>query len=361
MLTKLDKKLTIKGVKVDKKAIRQQAIRLLRTPQKGLISELAQQFSISREAARKYVSRLITEGIISSTGQTRAKTFQLENQYVNTKNYQVRDLDENIVWRELFANQLSDLPKNVQTIWQYGITEMVNNAIDHSNSEIVSITVWRNALYTTATIEDVGEGIFLKIQKAFNLYDPRESILELAKGKLTTDPNTHTGEGIFFSSKMFDVFIIVSDKLRFGHSNDCIDNFCLEAETEKKGTTVFLQLDNDSTRKSKDIFSEYSNPEDFSFSKTIVPVKLAQYEGEMLISRSQAKRLVMRFEKFQDVVLDFDGVSEIGQAFADELFRVFPNTYPNTKLTTIHVAEKVQHMIVRALSQEKNNLQKSLF
>ena len=57
---------------------------------------------------------------------------------------------------------------------------------------------------------DEGEGIFLKIQKALNLYDTRESLLELAKGKFTTDPANHSGEVIFFSSKMFDHFSIHS-------------------------------------------------------------------------------------------------------------------------------------------------------
>ena len=53
-------------------------------------------------------------------------------------------------------------------------------------------------------------GIFKKIQKALDLLDERHAILELAKGKLTTDPKHHTGEGIFFTSRMFDEFTILS-------------------------------------------------------------------------------------------------------------------------------------------------------
>ena len=73
----------------------------------------------------------------------------------------------------------------------------------------------------------------------------------------------------------------------------------------------------------REVFDAFTDPEEYSFDKTVVPLRLAQYEGEKLVSRSQAKRVANRFERFKRVELDFAGVSEIGQAFADELFRVF--------------------------------------
>jgi len=62
---------------------------------------------------------------------------------------------------------------------------------------------------------------------------------------------------------------------------------------------------------------------DFGFSKTHIPVFLAAYGEDNLISRSQAKRLLVRFERFKEIILDFENVESIGQAFADEIFRVF--------------------------------------
>ena len=56
-------------------------------------------------------------------------------------------------------------------------------------------------------------------------------------------------------------------------------------------------------------------PDDYDFSKTVVPMKLAQLGDEQLISRSQAKRLIARFERFKSVILDFKGVNEIGKLF----------------------------------------------
>ena len=71
-----------------------------------------------------------------------------------------------------------------------------------------------------------------------------------------------------------------------------------------------------------------------SFHKTLILVKLMELEEDFLISRSQAKRLINRFDKFVEVVLDFDGVTQIGQAFADQIFRVFQNKHPNVHLSS---------------------------
>lgn len=65
------------------------------------------------------------------------------------------------------------------------------------------------------------------------------------------------------------------------------------------------------------------------------------------MSRSQARRLVARFERFRHVVLDFAGVEEIGQAFADEVFRVFAAGHPSVELRPINAAPAVMAMVRR--------------
>jgi anti-sigma regulatory factor (Ser/Thr protein kinase) len=261
--------------------------------------------------------------------------------------YPRQDLREDVVWQEVFAPVIAGFPENVRDIWRYGVTEMVNNAIDHSGSERVQVGVRSNAVRTDGWVADEGEGIFLKIQRALALYDPREAILELAKGKLTTDPANHTGEGIFFASKVFDAFDIRSGRLHFMHGRADLD-ILVERPADAPGTLVLMRLANDRKRTTKSVFDEFALPEEYTFAKTIVPVRLAQYEGEKLVSRSQAKRLTLRFERFRHVVLDFDGVAEIGQAFADELFRVFAKAHPAVALASVRMAPAVARMVRRA-------------
>jgi hypothetical protein len=116
------------------------------------------------------------------------------------------------------------------------------------------------------------------------------------------------------------------------------------------GTRVRMRLANHSSRQMREVFDAFTDPEEFSFDKTVVPLHLAQYEGEKLVSRSQAKRVSLRFERFKRVELDFAGISEIGQAFADELFRVFANAHPQIHITSVNTEPAVAQMIKRAVA-----------
>ena len=66
--------------------------------------------------------------------------------------------------------------------------------------------------------------------------------------------------------------------------------------------------------------------------ETVVPVRLAQHGDEKLISRSQAKQLLNRIDKFKIVIFYFTKVEITGQAFADEIFRVFRRQHPDIEI-----------------------------
>ncbi len=321
--------------------------RLIMANPSNVAIRFAQAEGISRQAASARLAALKKAGVIDVQGAGRGVRYAILEIAHDVRTYTVKGLSEDRVWREQCAPLIKDLPDNVRGIWHHGITEMVNNAIDHSGSDIVEVGMTRNALLTRAWVADHGEGIFLKIQRALDLYDARESILELAKGKFTTDPVNHSGEGIFFSSKMFDRFTIRSGTLFFSHDGNQPDMLSEENDLGT-GTLVTMELENDCERTTKEIFDRFALPEEYSFAKTLVPVRLAQYEGEKLVSRSQAKRLTRRFERFQTVILDFSGVEEIGQAFADEVFRVFKSAHPQITMTPIRMSDAVRSMIERA-------------
>jgi len=245
------------------------------------------------------------------------------------------------------------MPENVRGIWQFGLTEMLNNAIDHSAGTSVVVFVSRTAMTAHTLISDDGEGIFKKIQRELGLDDERHAILELAKGKLTTDPVNHTGEGIFFASRMFDKFAIYSGNTFFSRDYEQDLDWITEAPRPMSGTTVFMELQNTTTRATKEVFDYFTSPsdDDYGFTKTIVPVHLARYRDEELISRSQAKRLLARFDRFRTVVLDFENIASIGQAFADEVFRVFVHEHPDVTIIEMNTAPGVEQMIRRARSR----------
>ncbi len=265
------------------------------------------------------------------------------------------NLKEDVVWRKDVSPLFAELPENVRYILQYGFTEMLNNAIDHSSGTSVHVYVERTAMASLVQVTDDGEGIFKKLQRELNLEDERHALLELAKGKLTTDPEHHTGEGIFFSSKMFDRFEIVSGKTLFAHSGshgDWLWEIPRIPIDIQMGTSVLMEISNNAAITATEVFDKFaSGDEDYGFTKTIVPVRLAQYEQEKLISRSQAKRVLARIEKFKTVVFDFRDVDTIGQAFADEIFRVFSHEHPDIAIIHINANPEIERMIKRAISQ----------
>ncbi len=316
-----------------------------------IVKVAGEKFDCTRQAVHKHLKRLVDEGAVVVYGNTRSKRYSLAPLLEWTQEYEVtRELAEDAVWRSDVSPLLGKLPDNVLSIWHYGFTEMFNNVIDHSGARQVVVSVRKTAAATKIEIYDDGVGIFKKIQAALDLADERHSVLELAKGKFTTDPANHSGEGIFFSSRMFDEFDILSGEVYFSHEFDKKEDWILQRSTPRSGTLVTMVLHNHTARTTKKVFDRFSSGEDYGFNTTVVPVKLMRYGDDNLVSRSQAKRLLTRVERFKVVMLDFAGVTTIGQAFADEVFRVFRLKHPEVELVPMHTSSEVRRMISRAMT-----------
>jgi len=318
---------------------------------RDLTRHYADLLKISRTAANQYIQKLESEGWIARSGPSTHPVFSLGYKRRVSGLYDLGGLEEDIVWQKDFKPFFNFKP-NVHNIVVHGFTEMLNNAIDHSSGG--RVFVWCNQINNkfTMAISDDGIGIFEKITKALDLPDMRQALLELSKGKFTTDPDKHSGEGIFFTSRIFDRFLIYANNLRFSHDDSLQNDFLQDGiEAFDRGTTVFMSVDLDSPRVPSDIFRQFTNsPEDFDFSKTIVPMKLAKFGDEQLVSRSQAKRLIARFDRFKTVILDFAGVQEIGQAFSDELFRVYAKSHPDVSLIPDNMTDQIKMMWSRTKS-----------
>jgi len=337
--------------KIDRQLLKQFIIEHVEKHPNDVVALTATNFGISRQAVHNHIKRLIEDNIVAVEGATKGINYKLKEESHNFHIDITPSLREDEVWREKIVPVLPEIRKNVLDICCYAFTEMLNNVIDHSESESAEVIVRINAASISFLIVDYGVGIFSKIQHALKLSDPKHAILELAKGKLTTDPQKHTGEGIFFTSRVCDDFDILSESIYFHGQKD--NDWLLDREKHSRGTAVFLDINRHTTRTTEEIFNEYaSSDDDYGFTKTKVPVKLLKYEGEELISRSQAKRLIVRFDKFKEVILDFDGVKKIGQPFADEIFRVFRKQNTSTNLNWINVNENIEKSIMHAMSNE---------
>jgi hypothetical protein len=175
-----------------------------------------------------------------------------------------------------------------------------------------------------------------------------EAVQDLLKGKQTTEPASHSGEGIFFTSRVGDILIIESSKKKILFDNLIEDVFLKDSDKKGKGTRVRFSVSLDSKNKIEEIFREYTD-DSFTFSKTEVTIKLYNRDA-IYVSRSQARRLLSGLERFRTIILDFRGIDAIGQGFADEIFRVWSEKNAGKDIVVKNADENVEFMIKRARS-----------
>ncbi len=313
----------------------------------SLTKVVSETFEVNQSTVHDYLKELLDEGVIRKIKRGQYELVQKEHTYRLKRSEGELEFDD-AVYEHCMTPYVSFLPNNVRRIWSYTFSEMINNVIDHSDAEMSNIIVIQDYLKTTVIMQDDGVGIFNKIQKFFNLSTPEDAISELFKGKLTTDSKNHSGEGIFFSSKMMDSFIIVSEGKVFCN-NIYDDNQILDYKNAKKGTIVIMSLSNYSNKQAKEIFDMYASV-DGGFVKTVLPIKNI-FDTDP-VSRSQAKRLCNRLDKFEDVKVDFAGVEWMGQGFAHQMFVVYANEHKEVNLIPVNMNEDVKKMYNHVMTEK---------
>jgi anti-sigma regulatory factor (Ser/Thr protein kinase) len=318
---------------------------------------LAKEEGISRQAAHKKLTLLVRKGELSKVGSTRGAyyvAFSPEENKRPIKNkahirlqLKNKGLQEHAVLEgiERTSDTLNTLPERTKSIFFYAFTEMLNNAIEHSHSKTIYLDIYEEESRICFDIIDAGIGVYNNLMSKFSVRSELEAVQELLKGKRTTYPEKHSGEGIFFTEKISDHFELEGGRTRLIVDNP-VNDIAVKEVPVRKGTKVTFKL-NRNTRKSMEaLFKEYTD-EEYRFSKTKVTVRLYQ-SGVEYVSRSQARRLLFGLEKFSTIFLDFTGIKGIGQGFADEIFRIYKQEHPHTQVVPVNASKTVLFMIKRA-------------
>jgi hypothetical protein len=307
------------------------------------------EFQFSREWVNRVLQQLIREGLLAKTGRTKGVQYALA-ETTHRRTFRLTPESEHALWNRFVEPLLQAVPANVKDICFYGFSEMVNNVIDHAGVDTVALEVTLSAERIDLMVSDRGIGIFVKIKRALGLDSTRHAVFTLSKGKFTTDASRHTGEGVFFTSRAFDSFAILSSGLFFEHSRDS-DAWLVEDRNDehRPGTSVFMSIDPTSGCRLEDVFRGHNTrPDEVGFNKTTLVLSLAQYADGPLLSRSQAKRVLAGVYRFAEAVMDFTGVDTIGPAFADEIFRVYRRAHPEIEIVPIKMNEACTRMVRRA-------------
>ena len=305
--------------------------------------DLARVAGVSRQSAHATLAALVSAGSAASVGAGRGAHYVPADSL--SFDWLTEGLEEHLVWEELRTQHpMSGLSVDAEAVLSYSVTEMVNNVIDHSGSDVLVTRVSRDSDDVVVVVEDAGIGVFERIRLAKNLPDAFGALEQLSKGKLTTDPERHTGEGIFFTSKLVDRFTIRANGIEWTVDNAVAD-FGVGVSGPIVGSQVVLRHAVESDTRIEDVFGEYTT--DFTFDTTQVVVRLFE-RGEVFVSRSEARRIATGLDVFARVIVDFRGVRSVGQGFVDELFRVWASQHPSTRLEPVEMNDAVSFMVGRA-------------
>jgi anti-sigma regulatory factor (Ser/Thr protein kinase) len=308
-------------------------------------SQVAAAAGISRQAAHRHLAGLVAAGKLVQEGKARASRYRSAGSLPMVRRFARAVIAEDRVWQEISSTHpaIGGMPKTARSVFQYAFTEMLNNAIEHSASVDLEVRFEAIAHGLAFEVIDEGRGALMNLRKVLRLGSELEALQELSKGKLTTLPKGHSGEGIFFTSKVADVFVLESGRLRWTVDN-VRNDVAIGTIPRRLGTRVRFEAGLRPRRKLADVFAEYTD--DFQFQKTRVVVKLFAH-GTRFISRSEARRVLNRLDDFREVILDFNRVDEVGQGFADEIFRVWPATHTGTVIKPVNMTKAVAFMVDR--------------
>lgn len=315
---------------------------------RDLSAHLAATRGVSRSTARRLLRALVDAGWLVREGRPCHPVYRPGVMREVTRSYVLAGLDEQTPWERDFA-PCFDLRPNVREIVHHAFTELVNNSIDHSGGDRVTVSMRQNRTHLHLLVGDDGCGVFERISQAFALHDPRLALLELSKGKLTTQPGRHAGRGLYFCSRLFDVFDLHANGICYQHSLWQRRDWLSANPLHRPGTTLFMSIPLDSSRTLQEVFAAHAGHDGgMGFARTVVPLRLARFGEELLVSRAQARRVAARLEQFEEVALDFDDVPAIGHAFADELFRVFAHRHPGVVLQACNMNDSVARVVQEA-------------
>ncbi len=323
--------------------------------------QLAEYLHLSRQRAFQLLAKLVHQGKVIQMGERRGRRYGLPNASSEVKDrlelvLENKNLKEHEVLMDIRDRfiPLKLAPENVKSIFDYAFSEMLNNAIEHSESLRITVSIITSGHIASGSpsqfsfvIRDYGIGAFRNLMKRRKLSSELEAMQDVLKGKVTTAPEAHSGQGIFFTSKAADRFSLRSYGWEMRVDNTVPDIFFFADEVPVEGTEVRFDIDYHSSRHLIDTFRAFES-EDGSqdFDRTEVHVRLFIH-GTIHVSRSQARRVLVGLDKFKRVTLDFDRVPTIGQAFADEIFRVFRLKHPEVRIQVVNANEAVQFMIGR--------------
>jgi anti-sigma regulatory factor (Ser/Thr protein kinase) len=300
-----------------------------------------------RPAASRLLGRLVALQWLERDGSRSRPRYRPGPLRQVVRRYDLAGLDEDRAWMRDFVPCFA-LPPAVRRMVQHAFTELVNNAVDHSGGRTVTVSMRQTPVQVQLLVSDDGRGAFDTIREAFAIDDPAQAMLELAKGRLTTQPERHGGRGLYHTARLADVFDLHANASGWRRVAWRDGRWQAARALPRHGTSVYVAIALDTARTLDDVLRAGSSEGVRGWiDHTVVPLRLLAADG-VLESRALARRAAWRLEQFASATLDFDGIADVGPAFADELWRVLPAQRPGLQLNSVNATPVVASQLAVA-------------
>lgn len=311
----------------------------------ALAARVAERLGVTQRTARRTLVRLVALQWLRSTGTPRRPRHEPGTLRQVVRRYALAGLDEHHPWVADFAPCL-DVRPPVARLVQQAFGELLNNAIDHSGGQTVTVSLRQTATHVQLLVSDDGCGLFTRVREAFGIAEPAHALLELGKGRLSSQPQRHTGHGLFLTARLADVIDLHADGAAFQRRSWQGGRWHDRPGLPGAGTSIFVGIALDTPRRLDTVWRNHADAASgHTIDRTHVPLHLLAGPATALASRAQARLAAQRLADFRCAELDFDGVDEVGPAFADELFRVFARAHPGVELVPLNASAQVRALI----------------
>ena len=108
---------------------------------KNVASHVSKTFEVSLNTVYRYIRELERDAVIYKEDDVYKLTKIKESFVLHCSG---NKLEEDLIYSEYIAKHIKNFEDNVQRIWQYAFTEMMNNAIEHSQSEEIFFSISSN-------------------------------------------------------------------------------------------------------------------------------------------------------------------------------------------------------------------------
>ena len=307
----------------------------------ALAQHLCERLAISRRGALRLLRTLEQHQWLRRDGSARRPHHRPGELRQVVRSYPLAGLQEDLPWSRDFSPCFA-LPANVARMARHAFTELLNNAVEHSGGSRVVASMRQSATQLQLLVSDDGRGLFEVIGEHFSIPDPTLAMLELAKGKLSSRSEGHSGRGLYFTARLADVIDLHANRAGFQRRQWLADEWLPVRSACRTGTSVYVAICLDAERTLDEVMRSASlEGNGLGIERTVVPLKLVAAPGGVLESRALAQRVAARLASFRRVDVDFQGVADVGHAFADELFRVFASLQPALRLEPVNMAPGV--------------------